>query len=477
MAWFDPYFIAISNLFVGGTQQVKERGVNLIAGTNVTITAVDNAAAARTDVTIASTGGSGSVPTGTGFTHITAGAQDGAARAINVASADISSGAPSASGQVLTSTSTSAAAWQAPTGGFTAGGDLTGSSTSQQVQSLTGNTTTGQVNFPAAATGPGFNQPSTSTASGVAMTVAAQTATGGGYSGGALNLSSGGGTTVAGSINLQMGGVTAVGLSASGSMAWGSSFTPTITQTSTTGATGANLTITPQVSTATNGTPGNCVVNIPAPTGTGAPGGLVVTSGGAAASSTGNIRLPANGSIKIRNGANTADLNLAYYDGSNDLYIGDSSATVASVTASSQLNLNFGAGTIEALNSTGDIYYNYSGVSQFVLGYQNQFLNPITGLNSPYGVHGDVTTAITTSTTLSAAQYAMFIIPVAPTAAMTLTLPRAAAGSGYSKLFDVQAAFAVTITDGAHSVTLPAAIGTYEVAFTNAKLMGGTTKL
>lgn len=53
------------------------------AGSNITLTPSGQT------VTIASTGGGGSTPTGTGFTHITSGSQDGSARAVNVSSADI----------------------------------------------------------------------------------------------------------------------------------------------------------------------------------------------------------------------------------------------------------------------------------------------------------------------------------------------------------------------------------------------------
>ncbi|MDR3426093.1 hypothetical protein [Silvimonas sp.] len=47
-------------------------------------------------------------------------------------------GAPSGAGQVPTSTGTATATWQASSGGFTAGGDLSGSSTSQQVKGING---------------------------------------------------------------------------------------------------------------------------------------------------------------------------------------------------------------------------------------------------------------------------------------------------------------------------------------------------
>ncbi len=82
MSWLDSFFIGVSNLLVNGVSQTKERGVNLVAGTNVTITASDNPSSGRADVTIASTGGGGSTPTGTGIPHIVGGVQNAAASLI-----------------------------------------------------------------------------------------------------------------------------------------------------------------------------------------------------------------------------------------------------------------------------------------------------------------------------------------------------------------------------------------------------------
>jgi hypothetical protein len=55
-----------------------------------------------------------------------------------------------------------------------------------------------------------------------------------------------------------------------GTAQWWNGATPLLDQASTSGATGANFTRQSQASTATNGTPGNIVDNLPAPTGTGA---------------------------------------------------------------------------------------------------------------------------------------------------------------------------------------------------------------
>jgi hypothetical protein len=314
---------------------------------------------------------------------------------------------------------------------------------------------------------PTITQTSTTAATGAPMTVSAQSSTGTGATGGALNLSSGNGATL-GNINFQSGNgaYTLTTMSGqTGAWTWGATALASLGYTSTTGALGNNFTISPQASTATNGTPGNVVVNIPAPTGTGTEGQFQLLRGSAT--------IP-----NFQVGQKTGNSNVT------GLYLNNGTAGLGAPNASNysmevdyggnlQLNAPFSGASIffNIINSTTPLTVSAAAVKAAapILGDSTQ--------SSPYGVHGDVTTAITTTTTLSAAQYSMFIIPVAPTAAMTLTLPRAAAGSGFSKLFDVQAAFAVTITDGTHSVTLPAAIGTYEVAFTNAKLMGGTTKL
>lgn len=69
------------------------------------------------------TGGGGSTPSGTGFVHVTSGTQDGAARAVNLASADITG--------------------TLPTGNQAAqsmGGDISGTTASASVVSLTGST-------------------------------------------------------------------------------------------------------------------------------------------------------------------------------------------------------------------------------------------------------------------------------------------------------------------------------------------------
>lgn len=71
-----------------GGHVIQDEGVSLPARSKLNfkgtgVVAVDNAGADSTDVTI--TSGSGSTPTGTGFTHITAGVQDAAAKLVDTA--------------------------------------------------------------------------------------------------------------------------------------------------------------------------------------------------------------------------------------------------------------------------------------------------------------------------------------------------------------------------------------------------------
>ena len=92
---------------IGGSAQPQEPALNLIAGTNITLTPTDTPGVS-TNVTIASTGGGGSTPTGTGFTHITGGVQDGAAKTVDVSSSDVTGTLAAARFGALTGDVTSA---------------------------------------------------------------------------------------------------------------------------------------------------------------------------------------------------------------------------------------------------------------------------------------------------------------------------------------------------------------------------------
>lgn len=58
--------------------------LNLIEGSNVTLTVADDGVGNEIDITIAASGG-GSTPTGTGFRHVTAGVEDAAAKLVDTA--------------------------------------------------------------------------------------------------------------------------------------------------------------------------------------------------------------------------------------------------------------------------------------------------------------------------------------------------------------------------------------------------------
>ncbi len=264
-----------------------------------------------------------------------------------------------------------------PGGGFTAGGDLTGSSTSQQVQSLTGNATTGQVPFPVAATGPGLTQPST------------------------------------------------------------------------TAATAANMVDSPQASTATNGTPGSRWFTLAIPTGTGT-------------EPQAKVRRGTVGIFAVQAYPGAPSFSALYLAGNADA----PSTSNASLVSNGGYTFLQGSSEL-ALAVNGTTYWDFQAgqsASAFeIIGF--------SAVSSPYGVHGDV--SINTTTTLTAAQFAQQLINTTPATAITLSgFPRASAGFGYPKDIYVNAAFAVTVTDGTNSLTLGATVGLHRVWFTNGAIKG-----
>lgn len=81
MSWLDAYFVGYTTIQVGGAPLPQETILNFATGA----TAVDDPANGRTTVNIEVF----IAPTGTGFPHITSGGVDPAARAVNIASSDI----------------------------------------------------------------------------------------------------------------------------------------------------------------------------------------------------------------------------------------------------------------------------------------------------------------------------------------------------------------------------------------------------
>lgn len=112
-----------------------------------------------------------------------------------------------------------------------------------------------------------------------------------------------------GSVSFGLGGTTNniafQGTGALGELLWSSAITPTLTQSSTSNATAANFTITTQASTASPGTPGNLLLNIPAPVGAGSLGYI-----GVQYNSTTYAKLYADASFNAWLVAPTANLNL-----------------------------------------------------------------------------------------------------------------------------------------------------------------------
>lgn len=78
-SWLDPYFAKV--IAIAGTAFPPRATINFVSGA----TAADNAGTNSTDITIA--GGGGSVPTGTGFTHIASHVQDAAAKLVDLSDA------------------------------------------------------------------------------------------------------------------------------------------------------------------------------------------------------------------------------------------------------------------------------------------------------------------------------------------------------------------------------------------------------
>lgn len=109
--------------------------------------------------------------------------------------------------------------WTTPSSGFTAGGDLSGTSSSQTVIKISGTSpiaiTPAVLQWVIGATSPTLKQidQTAGSTNGQALTVQAQNATGVTSTGGALNLTSGTGTTAAGNVNLKTGGTTQLALS------------------------------------------------------------------------------------------------------------------------------------------------------------------------------------------------------------------------------------------------------------------------
>jgi hypothetical protein len=229
------------------------------------------------------------VPSGTGVVGVTGGALDAA-------------GSLGTALQVLrTNAAATAFEWSTPATGFTAGGDLSGTSSSQQVEAATGLTnlftlraTAPTMQWVVATTTPRINQAdvTTNSATGQAMTIQAQNATGTTATGGQLALSSGTGTSSAGNVNIQTGGTTA--LSCQPTVV---AVTPAFFQF---GATTVNPTFR-QATDATNSITGDTLtVQAQNCTGTTTAGGNLILTSGTGTSSNGLLELQVGGSPRMQ---------------------------------------------------------------------------------------------------------------------------------------------------------------------------------
>lgn len=203
-------------------------------------------------------------------------------------------------------------AWSAVGGsGFTAGGDLTGTSSSQQVVAITGSagtttlaTTSATLQWNTATTSPTINQADNTTASATAqnLNVKAQNATGTTSIGGSLFLSAGSGTSSNGTIRLCVDGTTAIQITPSATaptiirnVAGTTAFT--LDQTSTSTASGAAWVVAAQATTGDTFTGGTMTLQA------GSASGATSGTGGALTLRAGN-GTTANGNINFTSGGN-----------------------------------------------------------------------------------------------------------------------------------------------------------------------------
>lgn len=322
-------------------------------------------------------------------------------------------------GQVLT-WETASSTWKPGAGGggggsFTAGGDLTGTSTSQQVISLTGSAgvvtvaaAAPTIRWAAAAVSPTITQAdeTTNSVNGDNLVIRAQNSTGTTTTGGNVIISPGSGTTSPGSIRLYDGGTgnNAIEFTTRSAGASSISFvstvtSATITQSSTSIASGSNLQLTAQATSFAGGTGGVLGLSAGSATGGTGTGGAVNVSSG-----TGPT---ANGSVNFRTGSTTfftflspnptGTINAQFVNTITAVNIlqannTTNSATGAPLTIQSQnatgttatggtLNLTSGTGT----SAAGEVRFN---IGSNVAGYFDanrtfrSGLNPTTGVTS-----------------------------------------------------------------------------------------------
>ena len=278
MSWLDRFFQGgIKNVAIAGTLLPQEVTLNFVSGAS----GVDNPGLSRSDVTISVL----ATPSGTGFVHITGGVVDAAARAVNLSGADVTStlgvtnggtGAATLTAHaVLLGEGTSAVAFAGP---GTTGLPLVAQGVSADpIFAVLG----------VAGGGTGL---STVGSNGQILTVVSGAPAWAANAGSTTwsNDLSGNGTTT--NTNQYVSSLSFSSAAAGGTIAvngtnttlqWASGGTNAgLSQASTSGATGANLTIASQASTANPGTGGNVVLSVPAKVGAGSVAYVVIQGGG-----------------------------------------------------------------------------------------------------------------------------------------------------------------------------------------------------
>jgi len=264
-------------------------------------------------------GGGGGPTTGIGFGYWNTGVVNSAAIALT---GDVSMGALASPNVPLTVTGLQGKALPALSAGLL---QYSGSAwslaalTSAQLPAIT---LTGQVTGSAS----GGSIATTLTSANLPAITLTSDCTGGPTTGGSIA------TTV---VSLQTATITVA--NNSGTMQWWNGGTPLLDQATTSAATGANFTIAPQVSTATNGTPGSCVVQLGAPTGSGSQPFFEVTQAGGSPAQLMQVGFGSGVTagcvaLWITDGATPSGSNAAIFTFAGKTYINNTSAVQLSIS-------------------------------------------------------------------------------------------------------------------------------------------------
>eukprot|EP00697_Spironema_sp_BW2_P008860 gnl/Spiro4/23585_TR11653_c1_g2_i1.p1 gnl/Spiro4/23585_TR11653_c1_g2~~gnl/Spiro4/23585_TR11653_c1_g2_i1.p1 ORF type:complete len:591 (-),score=-101.37 gnl/Spiro4/23585_TR11653_c1_g2_i1:13-1785(-) len=179
---------------------------------------------------------------------------------------------------------------------------------------------------------------------------------------------------------------------------------------------------------------------------------------GAFPATTGDIRLPSVGTISGRNATDNTDLNMMTLLGNDDLILGSGPSYALPV------------GTVY-INSTSGTVVSMGAATRLGIGNQITCGVPVIGessVSSPYGIHGIGTQAMSdTDQTVAASVYCFNTIKTtgAITANKNLILPSATDDAGYTKIINntCTGAFAIVVGDGGVGSTVTVVNGTSAV--------------